>query len=181
MGVSGLGSVRSRKDNGLLFIDFRYKGIRYRELTSLADTPANRKRLGRALERINADIAAGTFEYQKVFPNGKNAAKFDAPTAMPAPNAGSVAPQTPTPLFRDFAEVWYQEKEVEWRRSYRETMRATLDKALFPEFGDRPVGEITKADVLAYRAKLGKVIARGKQSTLSAARINKIMNPLRKR
>ncbi|MCK0507602.1 hypothetical protein GO606_012055 [Aromatoleum anaerobium] len=41
------------------------------------------------------------------------------------------------------------------------------------------VGRITKADVLAYRAELGKVTARGKQTTLSAARINKLLNPLR--
>lgn len=98
---------------------------------------------------------------------------------MPTPDVGGMTSQSSTPFFREFAEVWYQEKEVEWRRSYKETIRATLDKTLLPEFGDKPVGQISKAEVLAFRAKLGKAIARGKQSTLSTARINKILNPFR--
>ncbi|MGQ5490954.1 tyrosine-type recombinase/integrase, partial [Thauera sp. ZXT1-4] len=71
------------------------------------------------------------------------------------------------------------EKEVEWRRSYRTTIRRELDRALIPKFGEKEVGQISKADVLAYRAELGKATAKGKQTKLSAARINKMLNPLR--
>ncbi len=174
-----MASIRARKDNGLLFMDFRYRGIRCREHTALTDTPANRKRLGKVLDRITAEIAAGTFDYRKTFPNGRNARKFDAQKKISVPEANTLPENSPTPLFRDFAEVWYQEKEVEWRRSYKETVRNVLDKSLIPEFGDKTVGQISKADVLAFRAKLGKVTARGKQTPLSSARINKMLNPLR--
>jgi integrase len=92
-----------------------------------------------------------------------------APSAPAAP---------PTPLFKDFAETWYLEKEVEWRKSHRITVRRELD-SLISRFGEKAVGQITKADVLAYRAELGKVTARGKETKLSAARINKMLNPLR--
>jgi integrase len=85
---------------------------------------------------------------------------------------------SPTPLFKDFAETWYLEKEVEWRKSHRITVRRELD-SLISRFGEKAVGQITKADVLAYRAELGKVTARGKETKLSAARINKMLNPLR--
>lgn len=48
-----------------------------------------------------------------------------------------------------------------------------------PHFGDRPVGEITKSDVLAFRAHLAKVPARSEDTTLSNRRINAIMKPPR--
>lgn len=182
-----MASIRARKDNGMLFLDFRYQDVRCREQTALTDTAANRKRLQKVLDRIEADIAAGTFDYRRFFPGSKNAAKFDpahggmvgsATAAVVAlPSAAASVPSTP--LFKDFAETWYAEKEVEWRRSYRTTIRRELDRALIPKFGEKEVGQISKADVLAYRAELGKATAKGKQTKLSAARINKMLNPLR--
>ena len=182
-----MASIRARKDNGMLFIDFRYQDKRYREQTALGDTAANRKRLQKVLDRIEADIAAGTFDYRRFFPGSKNAAKFDpahggmfgSATAAVVALPSAAASVASTPRFKDFAETWYAEKEVEWRRSYRTTIRRELDRALIPKFGEKEVGQISKADVLAYRAELGKATAKGKQSKLSAARINKMLNPLR--
>ena len=162
-------------------MDFYFQGFRCREQTALPDTATNRKKVQKLLDRIEADIAAGTFDYRRYFPASKNAARFDAAPAVSvavtvtAPSAPAVAP---TPLFKDFAETWYLEKEVEWRKSHRITVRRELD-SLISRFGEKAVGQITKADVLAYRAELGKVTARGKETKLSAARINKMLNPLR--
>ena len=64
-------SIRSRTDNGLLFIDFRYQGQRCREQTLLPDTPTNRKKLEKVLAKIEAEINAGTFVYANYFPNSK--------------------------------------------------------------------------------------------------------------
>ncbi|HEU5295080.1 MAG TPA: DUF3596 domain-containing protein, partial [Burkholderiaceae bacterium] len=69
-----MGSVRARKETGQLFFDFRYRGQRCREQTLLEDTPANRKRLEKALAKIEDDIAAGTFDYAATFPTSRNAA-----------------------------------------------------------------------------------------------------------
>jgi len=184
-----MGSIRKRADNGLLFIDFRFRGNRCREQTALPDTEANRKKVQKVLDRIEADIAAGTFEYRRYFPSSKNAAKFDVADAPPfaesevsvnvmqAVAATEVDPNIP--LFRSFAETWFLEKEVEWRRSYRLSSRIDLDKLLVPHFGDRVVSQITKSDVLSFRAALAKVQARGKTTNLSARRINKILVLLR--
>ena len=177
-----MGSVRARTDNKLLFLDFRFREERCREQTALPDTAPNRKRLQKVLERIETEIAAGTFDYRQFFPNSRQAAKFDQvklPTA--AVNAASQASGAgpATPLFKDFADVWYSEKEIEWRKSHKSLIRSELDRSLVPEFGDREVGQISKADVLAFRAKLAKVTAKGKKTPLTAARINKMLNPLR--
>ncbi|ENO76870.1 integrase [Thauera sp. 63] len=182
-----MGSIRKHSQTGFLFFDFRYQGVRCREYTALPETALNKKKLEKVLSAIEADIAAGTFDYRRFFPGSKNAAKFDpAPGGMVGsataavvalPSAAASVPSTP--LFKDFAETWYAEKEVEWRRSYRTTIRRELDRALIPKFGEKEVGQISKADVLAYRAELGKATAKGKQTKLSAARINKMLNPLR--
>ena len=183
-----MGSIRKHGQTGFLFFDFRYQGVRCREYTALPETAPNKKKLAKVLNAIESDIAAGTFDYRRYFPGSKNAAKFDSSPAsvqqassavQPVPAGAPVAVVPDTPLFKDFAETWYAEKEVEWRRSYRTTIRRELDCALIPKFGDKAVGQITKADVLAYRATLGKATAKGKATPLSPARINKMLNPLR--
>ena len=183
-----MASIQTRKETGTLIIDFYYRGVRCREQTALTDSPTNRKRLQAFITKLDAAIARGSFAYSQFFPDSKLAARFEhvASVADTQPNstqhtsnAGSTAAVAVTPLFRDFAQTWYSEKEVEWRRSHRKVVRMDLDVRLIPRFGDTEVGRITKAEVLAFRAELGKAPARGKQTALSARRINKILNPLR--
>ncbi len=180
-----MASIQARKETNTLIIDFYFQGIRCREQTLLTDTPTNRKRLGKLIDRLEDQINQGTFNYRDFFPNSKNAAKFD-PVA-PATEASRIAQAVadmgatakPTPLFKEFANTWYDEKSIEWRTSHKKTIRDDIDKRLIPQFGERAVGSITKADILAFRADLAKVQARGKNQTLSNPRINKILNPLR--
>jgi integrase len=83
-----------------------------------------------------------------------------------------------SPAFADFAEQWFVEMSPQWRRSHRAAVRDVLDRNLLPTFGSRPLAEITKADVLAFRAEVAKLPGRG-GTTLGNARINKIMCFLR--
>ncbi|WGX36110.1 DUF3596 domain-containing protein [Pseudomonas aeruginosa] len=53
-----MGKIRARADNEKLFFDFTYMDQRCREQTTLPDTPANRKKLQKILERIEAEITA---------------------------------------------------------------------------------------------------------------------------
>ena len=181
-----MASIQLRKETGTLIIDFYFQGVRCREQTALRDTSVNRKRLEKVLAKIEEEIGQATFNYRHFFPGSKNAAKFDqvASAAVVAPIAHAIssvgeAQAKLTPLFKDFAELWYAEKSVEWRTSHKKTIRDDIDKRLIPAFGDKEVGSITKADILAFRADLAKVQARGKKNLLSNPRINKILNPLR--
>jgi integrase len=179
MEAYSMGSIRTLTSKGTLFMDFRFAGQRLREYTMLPDTPANRKRLQKALDRIETEIALGTFDYAKTF--GKplyTGNSEDANNATQEEVATNARPNG-TPLFRDFADLWFVEAEVTWRRSYRITQRGGLDKYLVPYFGDKEIGRITKADVLAFRASLAKVSSRKSESTLSNRRVNAVMKPLR--
>lgn len=187
-----MASIRKRDDNGMLFIDLRYKGKRCREQTALPDTPANRKKLEKLLERIELEIKLGTFDYAQCFPGSKMGAKLAvppaqelraaaSPMAMASQNVGTVAANGTTallPTFKEFAATWVSENEVGWRKSNRRTIDDILRAHLLPHFGEKVVGQITKADILAFRSTLSKVPGR-KAETLSAKRINAVMAPLR--
>ena len=116
------------------------------------------------MSRISKEIKQGLFDYAATFPGSAKAAQFASTAsgilATTAPVAQSkfsdpvpaALPDTPT--FSDFSVIWRKEMAPQWRRQHRLSVDATFDAHLLSEFGDRPVGSITKADVLTFRAKL---------------------------
>lgn len=165
-----MGSINVRIDTKKLFFDFRFNGKRCREYTAMLDNSTNRKKLEKVLTRIEAEITLGTFEYAKYFPNSPAAGGFDEQ---------KTAPTTPeTPLFSEFAMTWVNEMKIQWRSTHHTTTMITLEKYLNPTFGSKEVGRISKAEILQFRAGLTSVKGR-KGASLSASRLNHIMNPLR--
>ncbi|MFC4346495.1 tyrosine-type recombinase/integrase [Kordiimonas lipolytica] len=158
--------------NGKLFIDFRYKGIRCKEYTRLPDKPQNRKRLTEIAARIEAEILLGTFEYARYFPNSNQVEKLRIIENRTACARSSM------PTFEEFAEVWFLEKQPEWRNSYITNIRQTMDKYLLPTFGAKPLDTITKADILSFRSDLVRQDGL-KGRKLSPSRINHILTPVR--
>ena len=69
-----MASIRSR--NKKLVVDFRYLGVRCRETTNLIDTPENRKKLQKIIERMEAEIVLGTFNYAQYFPKSDKAERM---------------------------------------------------------------------------------------------------------
>lgn len=168
-------NVRPRKDSGKLVFDFRYKGIRCRETSTLPDTPANRRKMAKVAQKIEAEITLGSFDYARYFPNSPRVAEFAAlEVAKDEPSVLDPA----VPLFRDFAETWLEENQVAWRFKTLETNRGTIRRHLVPEFGERRVSDISKADVLAFRTKLAKVPGRKGNRTLSPKTINHTLGVL---
>ena len=159
--------------NGYLLVDFRYRGIRCRERTRLADTQPNRRKLQRVVERVEAEILLKTFNYANYFPNSPRVRQFQDIDRRVARAVKSI------PTFGEFAEAWYVESAVGWRHSYREMVRNVIDHHLLPTFGDRLLDEISKADVLQFRAALGNMERGNRRKGLLAATINRIMGPLR--
>ena len=64
-----MASINVRKETGKLYIDFRYRNVRCREQTDLTDTKKNRERLQKLVNRIEAEILLGQFDYAATFPN----------------------------------------------------------------------------------------------------------------
>jgi len=165
-----MGSIRSRSGNGKLFLDFHYNNKRCREQTLLDDSPANRKKLQTLLNKIEAEITLGQFEYEKYFPNSSKAEEFK--------ESASKRISGKTPTFKNFAENWFNEMQIQWRKTHITGTRSTLDKYLIPWFGEMLIESVTKADVLEFRSSLAKVKTK-KGKSLSPSRINHIITPLR--
>lgn len=188
-------NVRVHKPNGMLFLDFRVKGVRCREYTALPDSPANQKKLEKLLDKITAEIKAGTFEYAAYFPGSKALARVTKQQTANIPQAkgesteaneqavvnlpvAAVAEPSITPAFSAFADQWINDHAIEWRRSHTRSVVSTVQGRIVPHFKQKVVGSITKTDILAFRAALAKEPGRGNKASLSAKRINEIMGTL---
>ena len=165
-----MASIRSRYNK--LVVDFRYMNKRCRETTNLIDTPANRKKLEKVIEKMEAEITLGIFSYAKYFP------KSDKCDEMMALRDRKDCIQSDITSFEQFALLWFSEKEIEWRDTYKRKIKEIIDMYLLPKFGTKPIHIIKKTDVLAFRSSLAKVTYGKANKHLSAARINSIMVPL---
>lgn len=172
-----MASINVRNDK--LQVDFRYKGKRCREQTRYVDTPANRKKLEKIIERMEAEILLNTFIYRNYFPKSAKADFFDELEKKATATTGVASGQVDnTPTFAEFAEIWLSEKNVEWRDSHRAAVINVLEAYALPFFGDKKLNDITKAEVLQFRSTLAKEPLR-KDSPLKASTINKTMTPIR--
>ena len=162
-----------RERSGKLIADFRYMGIRCRETTNLEDNAYNRRILKKRLEQLEAEITLGTFEYEKYFPKSNRVEEFKEKRSQ------QIAVQTKVPLFKEFTELWFKQKQVEWRISYQQKVSIVIKNYLIPAFGNQVLSKIKKSDLLNFRASLAKVTHGKDQTSLKASRINQIMTPLR--
>jgi integrase len=170
-----MASIRARKDNDMLFFDFHYLGRRYREQTTLKDTPANRRSMMAIMKKIDAEIMLGSFDYAAYFPSSPNVKRC---AVKQAETVIEVSPVFASPKLSEFAWEWFHENTVRWKHSYREHIEGIINQYLVPVFGDKEVGSISKGDILKFRSSLAKV-QNGKREGLSPDRINHIMTPLR--
>ena len=162
-----------RERSGKLIADFRYMGIRCRETTNLEDNAYNRRILKKRLEQLEAEITLGTFEYEKYFPKSNRVEEFKEKRSQ------QIAVQTKVPLFKECTELWFKQKQVEWRTSYQQKVSIVIKNYLIPAFGNQVLSKIKKSDLLNFRASLAKVTHGKDQTSLKASRINQIMTPLR--
>jgi len=154
-----MASVRRRPESGKLYWDFQFQLQRCREYSQLDDTADNRAQMEEKLALIEQAIQKGAFRYSDFFPGSKNALRFeigasDVADRSPPPPTEAPKPVIPaTPTFNGFSETWFQQMAPTWRESTREAYRSLLDVYLFPEFGAKPLSEITRDDILSARAK----------------------------
>jgi integrase len=105
-----MGTINTIK-NGTLYLDFRYRGKRCKEYTRLKNNPANRRRLAKILDRIEAEITLGTFNYGNYFPDSKRVADFGKELECVE------VVQRGIPSFESFSATWHAQKQVEWRET----------------------------------------------------------------
>lgn len=167
-----MGHIRVRKETNKLYFDFMFRNMRCREQTTLVDSPANRKKLQKILDHIEAQILLDQFDYQQQFPQSKMVAKLAQQKKVVRDHLSSV------PTFEEFANTWFEEMQVGWRLNYIRNVRQIIHNRLNPVFGKYRVDEVTKADLMQFRAQLSEVKQKN-GDLLSASHINRHMKILR--
>ena len=165
-----MASVNSR--DGRLYFDFRFKGLRCREQTTLPDTATNRKKLETVLKRIDAEIMLGQFDYARYFPNSPMLEKIQRVTKQ---QALAQAMKVATPTFAEFSRLWFDQMTPSWRQATAESYQFYLEKRLIPYFGEIDVGEISKSDIMQFRAEATKLY----NGTLKPKTVNKYIKLLK--
>jgi len=123
------------------------------------------------LDHIEAEITLGTFKYANYFPDSPRAEQFKGHASRTTSNEA-------TPLFKEFADSWFNEMRIQWRKTHITGVTTSLNKYILPWFGEKEISRITKADILEFRASLAKVKNK-KGNGLTPSRINHIITPLR--
>lgn len=167
-----MAKIRVRKETGNLYFDFSYKGVRCREQTTLSDTPKNRKKMSAVCDRITAAITLGSFNYAEFFPNSTKAKKFsDTAQTVAALNSNN-------PTVETFYHQWLEEMRPTWRHNYIESVQSIFNTYVLPRYAKEVISNITKTDVLAFRAELAKANPESKK-TKAPATINKTLTVFR--
>lgn len=175
-----MSSVRAHR--GRLLIDYRQDGARQRFYTSLPDTPGNRDLLLTVAARVDAAVRNGQRAEEVLEATGLRAGRamrIQRPAPMRPVNAIASGEVPKVELLAAFAQQWFSEFKVAWRKTYETTVRGILDQHLLPRFGALPVSAITRAQILEFRSHLANLRGRREGSKLSPARINTIMLILR--
>ena len=145
-----MAKVNIRKDTGKLYFDFRYQGIRCRETTALDDSPANRKKMEGTLKKIQAASTLDQFNYADFFPSSAMTTRFEQRQHRLETHHASLEG---IPTVEEFRETWFSEMMPTWRNTYIKSVKSIFAGHITPEFGDEVISHITKADILAFRAK----------------------------
>ncbi|MDP1716756.1 MAG: site-specific integrase [Burkholderiales bacterium] len=145
--------IRARSGSGIE-IDFTYKGRRCRETLKLSPTPANKLYAARKRGAILYEIAQGSFNYSKHFPNSPKAKGYAG---------GSL--QTVGQALDLFIKAARNRCSHSTLRDYQ----SAIDYHLKPVFGEKLLTEISTADIKAWMGFL----------QISPKRINNVLTPLR--
>ncbi|WP_144395050.1 tyrosine-type recombinase/integrase [Pleionea sediminis] len=129
-----------------ILIDFQYQGTRCREPLS-GIGKINKSTIQYAVNKRNSilvEIKEGRFDYSKHFPNSKKDIQI----------TGYNGPELNRSV-RKAVHIWLNVKKVTKAKStYRNYVHKS--KHVVNEWGDRPIRNITKSDILLFQAKLLK-------------------------
>jgi len=118
-------------------IDFTYKTVRCRERIKLQPTPANLKRAELHRSSILDSIERGTFDYATTFPESPNRFLFSEYKGEGY-------------KLEKWFETWLDRQKKHLKSSTYEGYRKIVFHILIPEFGQKTIAELRRADVRTW-------------------------------
>jgi len=131
-------------DRKSLYIRFRYMGVQHKEM--FVGLEVNRKNIRFAADKaasVRQDIARGTFDYRKHFPQSKRAARYSTTTARDADSL----------LVSKVLAEYLAFKQAKLSPSGYDSLK-TKSKKFETEFGDRLINTIQPAELELWQLSL---------------------------
>lgn len=141
---------------GSIAIDFYFQGVRCRERVKLPPTKANQKYVENLKAQILAEIARGTFDYARYFPDSKRARSL-AKLPGAAVTVG------------DGLDLWLRGKAPELQHSTLRDYELAIARVWKPAMGTKRLTELTRGDLKAWVAT----------QTSGIKRISNLLLPMR--
>lgn len=160
------------RENGTITIDFRYRGVRFREATGLTDTKENLKTAislrNEIVTTIKRDQLNGTenFKFTDYFPDSKKYQETFGENQTVAVNA----------TFKEYTERYRQRvtariESGELKYSSLKSYKVALEKLKTAKFFNMKMRDIKKSNIQDYITQLLK--------TLSPKSVNNLLTPMR--
>ncbi|OCH78399.1 hypothetical protein A6E14_18040 [Vibrio genomosp. F10] len=109
----------------------------------MEDNPTNRKKLNVLLQRIDAEITLGSFDYGKYFPSSKLKDRFDKIEERERASTEYFSSPV-SPKFEEFVSIWLSEMKVTWSKGHYMDVAGVIDKYLLPTFGHKKLVPLKK-------------------------------------
>lgn len=151
--------IRIRK--GIIHLDFRFQGKRWRITTGMAASPHNRRLAEQWIAEIEFQISLGTFRLQDHFPHYRH----NQPVAK-------------QDTFAEAAAEWLESHKQSWAEWTHRKFEDDLDGRIIPKIGNRPIDEITPKELRLLRESImaaGKI----KGGKLTNRSVNRMMQPVK--
>nr|WP_321399413.1 DUF3596 domain-containing protein [uncultured Desulfobacter sp.] len=158
-----------------LYVDLRPNGIRVQRSSGLDDTPENRQILRAWVDRQQARIKDGTFEFAEAFPN---APEKDKATHAALENR-AYKPDNNRILFEDYLKKWIKKNIDNFPKGRKKDYSDIIEYRIRPFFKDKTFGQITGITIKDFIKTLVWMNGPKKGSPLSASRVSNIMIVIR--
>ncbi len=139
-----------------IIIDFTYQGDRCRESLRIRPTQTALKEANRKREAILYEIAMGTFEYSRHFPNSKKAYQYSN-------NKGALI------TIEQALKAWIKRAQKRCEHSTIKDYNSVIYYHLIPAFGELTLDDLTIENIYTWMEDLD----------ISNKRINNVLSPLR--
>jgi integrase len=168
--------VTKKPGSNKLYVDFRYNGIRIVKSSRLDDTPENREKVQRWVDRQKDKIERGTFRFADAFPGVSQEEK-----AFHAEAEGwEYNPEPQDVSFKDYVEWWEKRFIANCpSKTKQRDYKQTISYWLLPYFAEKTFFQINGVTLKEFIPKLVWRSGKKKGQPLSASRIRNILIPFR--
>jgi integrase len=148
--------------DAIIYMDFRWKGRRYRPSTGMEVTEANRRLADQWDGAIHREITLGIFRMQNHFPSYR-------PAGYHRVNGDA---------FKGAATAWLESHKNSWAAWTYRKFKTDLESRVFPKIGHMKIADLTGKDLRLLREA---IIGEGKLDggKLSNRSVNRIMQPVK--